>query len=147
MTKTNIMPKLWLTALLVALLAILLCVSVGAETVGETGTHWSWSLDTETGELSITGTGTMWETANEKIVPWAPYRASIQKVTIGEGITSIAPYSFYNCTNLVDIYIPQSVVSVRWNCRSLRAPSTFLRFSSSRGIWISTSLNPAGSIR
>ena len=51
------------------------------------------------------------------------YRNAVQKVEIGEGITSIGTRAFYNCHSLSSITIPEGVTSIDakafYNCYSL----------------------------
>ena len=52
------------------------------------GDGCSWSLDTSTGILTISGTGGM------KYLGWLNHRNYLKSVTIGEGITFIAKNAF-----------------------------------------------------
>ncbi|MGN0635823.1 MAG: leucine-rich repeat domain-containing protein, partial [Acutalibacteraceae bacterium] len=84
---------------------------------GTCGKNLTWTLDTETGTLAITGTGEMGD------VPWHDYRSVIQKVQIANGVTSIGESAFEYCPSLTDITIPDSVTSIGNNafyyCTSL----------------------------
>ncbi len=79
---------------------------------GTCGENLTWTLDTSTGELIISGEGEMTDYSSYSSVPWYSYRSSIEKVTIGNGVTSIGNYAFYYCTNLTSITIPYSVTSI-----------------------------------
>ena len=82
----------------------------------------SWSLD-ENGVLEITGQGAMNEWQNEEEVPWNGYRDQITEVRIEEGVTSIGPYAFADCENLVKLDIADSVQTIGafayFNCSGL----------------------------
>ncbi len=65
----------------------------------------TWSFDTETGVLTISGTGTMADYAYNSS-PWVSYRSSVKAVTIDSGVTTIGKYAFYGCT------IPDRVTSI-----------------------------------
>lgn len=78
------------------------------------GHNLSWSLDLDTGELTISGTGEMKSYGFRGLdSPWHAYIDSIRSVRIGDGITSIGHYAFYGCKNLQGtFYIPQNVSSI-----------------------------------
>ena len=82
---------------------------VGA-TSGTCGTNLTWSLNTSTGKLTISGTGAM--TNYSSGAPWYSSRSSIKTVVIGSRVTSIGDYAFYNCSSLTSITIPGSVTSI-----------------------------------
>ena len=78
---------------------------------GSCGESVNWSLDTETGLLEITGSGEM-EDYEDYDDPWYSHRSSINKCTIGNGVTSIGKYAFSRCNELTSITIPNSVTSI-----------------------------------
>lgn len=75
---------------------------------GTCGDGLTWSLDTDTGLLTISGAGAM------KSSPWYSYREYITSVVIADGVTSIGHDAFSNCTNLTGVTIPDSVTSIGW---------------------------------
>ena len=111
---------------------------------GKCGNDVTWNLNTDTGLLSISGTGEMdyhvWKS------PWEDYKASIRTVKIGNGVTNISSSAFsgctsltsatignsvtridycafYGCTELASVTIPESVTSLGWSifegCKNL----------------------------
>lgn len=74
------------------------------------GDNCSWSLDTSTGVLTITGTGDMNYTSSN--APWWSYRTDISSVSMGEGLTSIGKKAFFNLPNLTSVSIPEGVTSI-----------------------------------
>ena len=84
-----------------------------------------WSLDTETGILTISGVGEMENFSAFSYSPWYSYRSYVRTVSVAEGVTSIADYAFYRCTNLADIKLPDSVTSIGkqafYYCESLES--------------------------
>ena len=79
---------------------------------GSCGDNLTWNLDVSTGELDISGIGTMTKWTSSSSVPWYNYRSSISFITIQDGVTSIGIYAFMGCTNLESVTIPNSVTSI-----------------------------------
>lgn len=85
-----------------------------------------------TGRWTLYGNGTLVISGNrvtmpwfkEDTVPWDAYRDKIWSVVIRSGVANIGGYSFYNCSNLTRITIPDSVTSIGdyafCSCTSLR---------------------------
>ena len=79
----------------------------------------TWTLDTETGVLEISGTGSMEDyDSYNNYAPWEELRSFITSVTIGEGVTVIGDYAFYGCTGLTSVTIPNSVTRIGENAFS-----------------------------
>ena len=83
-------------------------ITASAETVGGIcGVNANWSFDTETGKLTITGTGEM------ASAPWIDsYGADITSVEIENGITKICSNAFNNCIRLASVTIPGTVEKI-----------------------------------
>ena len=79
---------------------------------GTCGDNLTWSLDTETGVLEISGTGAM---TNSKPAPWYAYRSYITSVNIADGVTTIGNFAFDGCSSLKSITIPENVTSIGSN--------------------------------
>ena len=77
---------------------------------GKCGDNVTYSLDTTTGELTISGTGGMADYSDFH----SPFyqRKNIKSVSIEDGVTSIGRCSFENCKNLTSVTIPDSVVNI-----------------------------------
>ncbi len=100
---------------------------------GTLGENVSWSLDTGTGALTVTGSGAMEDYSSEESPLWN-YRSYIKSVIIADtvatvgscvfrgctnltaidlgGVTKIGGYAFYECKALTSIVIPDSVTSI-----------------------------------
>ncbi|NDW19016.1 T9SS C-terminal target domain-containing protein [Dysgonomonas sp. 216] len=83
---------------------------------GEGGDNVVWNFDTETGLLTISGTGKMisytpGQNTDERYnpYPWGKFVQSITQVVIEEGVTRISVYAFYICGNLTSVSISESV--------------------------------------
>lgn len=104
----------------VLLIGIILSTNVYAEVIigspekgNACGDNCSWSFDTESATLTITGTGPMndWQDGDR---PWESYIDLIQNISIANGITSIGNYAFEGNGEsiLSSITIPDSVTSI-----------------------------------
>jgi len=99
--------------LLTLLLGLFCFVSTWAEVVtGSCGTDVTYSYDTETYVLTISGSGGMNNYYSTSSAPWGTYCQDIQTVIIEDGVTSIGSYTFYNCNSLTSASIPNSVTSI-----------------------------------
>ena len=78
---------------------------------GTCGENLTWTLD-DAGTLTVSGTGKMTDWKAINTVPWYELLDSIQKVAIGDGVTSIGQGAFRNCKALTDVSIPDSVRSI-----------------------------------
>ncbi|MCR4615147.1 MAG: leucine-rich repeat domain-containing protein [Clostridiales bacterium] len=78
---------------------------------GTCGENLTWTLNTDTGKLTISGIGAMGD-YNYNSSPWYSYRSDIKYLTIGNGISTIGRYAFYGCTGLTSVTIPDSVTSI-----------------------------------
>ena len=101
------------------------------------GSNLTWTLDTDTGLLSIEGSGAMADYDSDG-APWYNYRETITAVDLPEGLTSIGDYAFYNCQALTSVTIPSSTKNIGTdaysNCRTL--VSVTIRYGM---MWISES--------
>ena len=79
---------------------------------GSCGENCTYSFDSATGILTISGTGDMTGYTESNELPWASYNTDIKSVVIENGITSIGDYVFFNCSSLTSITIPNSVTSI-----------------------------------
>ncbi len=78
---------------------------------GTCGENLTWSLDVDSGELVISGTGDM-DFGLEDIVPWDEYKDKIVEVTVANGVTSVDSYSFADCLNLSKVLFPESLTKI-----------------------------------
>ena len=101
-------------------LFLVLVASVGtmyAEVyAGSCGEDLTWELNTETGVLTISGSGAM----NDYDIrqPWYDYKTFITSVSLPYGLTSIGSYAFSGCSNLASITIPNTVTSIGYSAIS-----------------------------
>ncbi len=79
---------------------------------GDCGTNVTYTLNTSTGVLKISGTGAMADYTYSSSAPWYSYRSYIKSVTISDGVTSIGSQAFYYCTSLTSVTIGDNVTSI-----------------------------------
>ena len=77
---------------------------------GSCGDNVTYSLDTETGVLTISGTGKMKDYSGED----SPFyqNSNIKSVIIENGVTSIGNFAFYSCNSLIEVSLPTSTISL-----------------------------------
>lgn len=94
-------------------ISLLSGVSFAAEIVksGTCGDNLIWTLD-GAGTLTISGEGAMTDYWSISSVPWYSIRDSIETVIIGNSVTSIDDYAFYNNKSLTKATIGDAVTSV-----------------------------------
>ena len=76
---------------------------------GTCGNNLTWELTCDS-VLTISGTGAMWRLTEEQA--WRPYKDQIKTAILPEGLDSIAPKAFYQCTNLTSVNLPNSVRAI-----------------------------------
>ncbi|MCQ2449859.1 MAG: leucine-rich repeat domain-containing protein, partial [Clostridia bacterium] len=96
--------------------------SVSAAASGKCGNNLTWSYNTSTATLTISGTGTMTDYSSLNIgnytsvyvtnAPWQSYYNTMKTVVIENGVTTIGYSAFRGCTGLTSITIPDSVTTI-----------------------------------
>ena len=79
---------------------------------GVDGNNATYSFNTETGVLTIRGTGEMMTCISLNDLPWWTFREQVKDVIVENGITSVSGGSFSYCTNLTNIIIPNSITTI-----------------------------------
>lgn len=78
---------------------------------GDCGDNADWAFY-EDGTLFITGTGAMTNYTSEYAMPWKDYRASITKIIVNDGITTVSDYAFYACNKVTSVYLSNNLTSI-----------------------------------
>lgn len=71
----------------------------------------AWFLNNR-GVLSITGSGVMPNYTADDRPSWQAYSDQIYAVEIGEGVSSVGDYAFYQNDKLISVYLPDSILSI-----------------------------------
>ena len=78
---------------------------------GAEGDNLTWTLDTSTGVLTISGSGEMAD-YEEGGAPWNEYCESITSIVLPAGLTSIGWNAFSGCTGLTAISLPSGLKTI-----------------------------------
>lgn len=81
-------------------------------TSGFCGARISYSFDRATGELTITGSGSMNDFASASAAPWYVFMTEITKITVNGNVTDIGDYAFSGAVNLQSVTLPASVEEI-----------------------------------
>lgn len=93
---------------------------------GACGDNLTWSYDSETEALTITGSGAMTDYGSSSSVPWYRRCANILSVSFPDGLTSIGDNAFESCKGLTSVTIPSSVTSIGYNAFLFCTGLTFI---------------------
>lgn len=118
--KNKVISLLIVLIMMIGLLGTM-PIMVSSDNSGSCGNNAIWVYDTDTGTLTISGTGDMNNYASRTDVPW--YSGGITSIIIKNGITSIGSFAFCYCKCLTSITIPNSVKTIGdhafFGCESL----------------------------
>ena len=93
------MKKLLSVVLCVLMLAALLPLDLhtaSADTSGQCGDNLYWSFDEDTGTLTITGSGDMWNYDSYNDTPWTDDRNDIDIISLPPISSRSQPHTFIN---------------------------------------------------
>ncbi|MBO4979360.1 MAG: leucine-rich repeat domain-containing protein [Clostridia bacterium] len=132
MIKMNLMKKLGFVAILALLLSLVICLAAGAETVsGTEDDGLAWSLDTDSGVLTVSGTGKMKNYNVPGAAPWSAYSDSIKTLKVESGVASVGRWAFADCSALESVTLPEGLTAISYgafeDCVALKTlvlPST-----------------------
>ena len=84
---------------------------------GSCGDHATWTF--ADGVLTISGWGSTTKfvrnAQNDTIYyPWAEFKDQITRVVVGEGITVLNNYAFYNCANIRSVRLPSTLKEIAY---------------------------------
>lgn len=114
---------------LLTLFAAMFCsFAMMANTVtGQCGEDLTYTYDTETKILTISGTGDMYDFNYADAVPWYSVRNYVKQLVLSDDITHIGDYAFYDFRQISTIQLPSQLQSIGKNafhyCQNLTAIS------------------------
>ncbi|MBQ6765472.1 MAG: leucine-rich repeat protein, partial [Paludibacteraceae bacterium] len=86
-----------------------------ANETGKCGANLTYTLDTKTFTLTITGIGEMYGWSSERDIPWYKSRSYVEHIILTENVTSIGYKAFYGCRNLKSINISKGIKTIGRN--------------------------------
>jgi hypothetical protein len=111
--------RYWFAILCIALmLAAVLPFSTRAAVAdgpsGQCGDNLYWSFDEDTGTLTVTGSGAMYDYTQMSggRAPWYSYYGNIETAELPSGLTRIGDNAFYNCVMLRKVSVPEGVTAI-----------------------------------
>lgn len=123
--------KTLVSAFLAALIITALMGTVSfADESGSCGGGLKWNYSG--GTLYITGSGDMTDFDDSNLPPWFNLRGEIVHLSLADGITHIGNMAFFQCPDLISVYMPDSVVSI--------GEYAFAECSQVRSVWFSDNL-------
>ena len=115
----------------ILLIALLMGLSANAEKSGTCGPDLRWYL-TNDGVLTISGKGEMYDYSDDNRELWDEYdKYDIERIIIGDGVTTIGVNAFSDCDNLASVTIPNSVTTIGEEAFSLCSALTSVTIGNS----------------
>lgn len=104
-----------------------------AATSGQCGDSVTWNFDTTTGQLTISGTGGMYDYYDNRnqssTAPWIGHGNSLTSVVVEDGVTRIGSGSFLGLKSLKNVTTPPSLQIIGNNAFREAGPLTNVQFS------------------
>ena len=103
----------WITTVAMVLVCVcLLSTQAKAADSGSCGNNLTWTMDTDSGVLTIEGNGEMKYYSSGQ-APWITYKPYIKELIIKEGVTSISIGAFRDLTALKTVTLPASISLIK----------------------------------
>lgn len=97
---------------MIAAIAVLTLAAAAATETGSCGTDLTYTLDTETGVLTVSGTGAMTDFYAATPAPWSSYAASVRTVKLEEGVTTLGNLALEGCVKLESLSLPTTLTEI-----------------------------------
>lgn len=82
---------------------------------GKCGANATWTCNTNTKTLTISGTGVTYDYSSVKDIPWKEYKSQIEKVVVKKGITAIGYGNFSGYGYIKSIELPDGLKTIGYN--------------------------------
>jgi RNA polymerase sigma factor (sigma-70 family) len=79
---------------------------------GAQGDNLTWTLNPNSGLLTIEGSGSMKDYTSSSGSPWYAYRSDIKTVLLPAGLQTIGSYAFHSCSSLTSVTFPEGVDTI-----------------------------------
>lgn len=76
------------------------------------GDNATWEYDRDTNTLKILGEGEMYNYLYNSDAPWRIYSKTVKNIEIAEGITTVGDWSFNDFTEISEVNLPTSIVTI-----------------------------------
>jgi len=86
--------------------------TAGASASGICGDYANWTLNLDTGVLTVSGAGRMTDYQNNGYAPWYDYKDAVRRIVIGEGITSVGDCTFWAFSNVQEVVLPEGLTRI-----------------------------------
>lgn len=86
-------------------------VSAAGDESGTTGAC-TWTFNSDSSTLTISGNGAMADYYSSTAVPWFQNQGRIKKIIIGDGVTRIGDYAFYYLAGVKMVNLPSSLKEI-----------------------------------
>ena len=109
--KRSLLSLFLVLCFLVALLPQAVVTASAVTASGVCGENLTWTFEEETGTLTISGSGDMYDFSysGENTAPWYAQRSAITRVILGEDVTSVGTYAFLYCRKLTELFLPAKI--------------------------------------
>jgi len=111
--KKRILSMILSMVMLFTMLPAFSLTASAADTSGSCGEKATWSFDSTSGTLTISGTGTISDYQSFTGVPWYSHMDNIFNLEINEGITAVGTNAFYFHRALTHVELPMSVKELK----------------------------------
>lgn len=96
--------------IMIVISAVSITVSAESDS-GTCGDNLTWTYDSSTFTLTISGTGSMYDYKYNNR-PWESYIEDIQTAIVNDGVTAIGEYAFFYCTSINSITLPNTLTTI-----------------------------------